>query len=158
MKTREEILSVLTKHRGELETRFKVNRGDHIYVRRLLYSHHGIYAGDGNVIHYSGEEKEKKDPLVRETDIEEFLKGGKLRRRDYKKRLPASETLSLASRHLSDHGYSLAFNNCEHFATYCAIGKKKSAQVRKVVGGLVGIALAITGITIQRKRRRKETG
>jgi predicted nucleotidyltransferase len=26
MKTREEILSVLTKHRGELETRFKVTR------------------------------------------------------------------------------------------------------------------------------------
>lgn len=26
MKTRQEILSVLTKHRGELETRFKVNR------------------------------------------------------------------------------------------------------------------------------------
>ena len=135
-----------------------LNRGDHIYVRRLLYSHHGIYAGDGNVIHYSGEEKEKKDPLVRETGIEEFLKGGKLRRRDYKKRLPPSETLSLASRHLSDHGYSLALNNCEHFATYCATGKKKSTQVRKVVGGLVGIALAITGIMIQRKRRRKETG
>ncbi len=52
-----------------------LNLGDHIWVRRkrLLYSHHGIYAGDGNVIHYSGEEKEKKDPLIKETDLEEFL-------------------------------------------------------------------------------------
>jgi len=73
-----------------------LNLGDHIYVRRLLYSHHGIYAGDGNVIHYTGEEKEKKDPLVRETIIEDFLKGGKLRRRNYKKHLPPSETLSFA--------------------------------------------------------------
>lgn len=61
-----------------------LNLGGHIYVRRLLYSHHGIYDGDGNVVHYTGAEKEKKDPLVKETDIEDFLKGGKLRRRDYK--------------------------------------------------------------------------
>ena len=132
-----------------------LNLGDHIYVRRLVYSHHGIYAGDGNVIHYSGEEKEKKDPLIRETDIEAFLKGGKLRRRDYKKRLPPSETLSLAKKHLSDNSYSLAFNNCEHFATYCATGKRKSRQLREAVGGLVGIALTITGTIIQRKRTKK---
>ena len=135
-----------------------LNCGDHIYVRRRLYSHHGIFTGDGNVIHYSGEEKEKKDPLVRETNIGDFLKGGKLRRRDHKKRLPPSETLSLARKHLSHNGYSLAFNNCEHFATYCATGKKKSSQVRKVVGGFLGIALAITGTIIQRKRAKKEMG
>ncbi len=84
-----------------------LNLGDHIYVRRRVYSHHGIYARDGNVIHYTGEEKEKKDPLIRETDIEDFLKGGKLRRRDYKKRLPPSESLSLAKKHLSSKGLSL---------------------------------------------------
>ena len=108
-------------------------------------SHHGIYTGDGTVIHYSGEEKEKKDPLVRETDIEEFLKDGKLRRRDHKKHLPPSETLGLASHHLSYHGYSLAWNNCEHFATYCATGRKKSKQVRTVVGGLIGVTLVAAG-------------
>ena len=132
-----------------------LNLGDHIYVRRLVYSHHGIYAGDGNVIHYSGEEKEKKDPLIRETDVEDFLKGGKLRRRNYKKRLPPSETISLARKHLSMNSYSLALNNCEHFATYCATGKKKSRQLREAVGGLVGIALTITGTIIQIKRTKK---
>ena len=132
-----------------------LNLGDHIYVRRRVYSHHGIYAGDGNVIHYTGEEKEKKDPLIRETDIEAFLKVGKLRRRDYKKRLPPSETLSLAKKHLSDNSYSLVFNNCEHFVTYCATGKRKSRQLREAVGGLVGIALTITGTIIQIKRTKK---
>ena len=132
-----------------------LNLGDHIYVRRLVYSHHGIYAGDGTVIHYTGEEKEKKDPLIRETDIEAFLKGGKLRRRDYKKRLPPSETLSLAKKHLSDNSYSLVFNNCEHFVTYCATGKRKSRQLREAVGGLVGIVLTITGTIIQIKRTKK---
>ena len=40
-----------------------LNHGDHIYVKRkrLLYSHHGIYAGEGTVIHYKGAEKEKKE-------------------------------------------------------------------------------------------------
>jgi len=132
-----------------------LNLGDHIYVRRRVYSHHGIYAGDGTVIHYTGEEKEKKDPLIRETDIEAFLKGGKLRRRDYKKRLPPSETLSLAKKHLSDNSYSLVFNNCEHFVTYCATGKRKSRQLREAVGGLVGIVLTITGTIIQIKRTKK---
>ncbi len=136
----------------------ELNLGDHIYVRRLLFSHHGIYAGDGNVIHYTGEEKEKKDPLVRETNIEDFLKGGKLRRRHYKKHLPPFETLSLAKEHLSNNGYSLTLNNCEHFATYCATGKKKSKQVRKAIGGVLGIALAITGTIIRVKRPKKEKG
>jgi len=135
-----------------------LNLGDHIYVRRLVYSHHGIYAGDGNAIHYTGEEKEKKDPLIRETDIEDFLKGGKLKRRNYKKRLLPFETLSLARKHLSNNSYSLTLNNCEHFATYCATGKRKSKQLRKAVGGLVGIALAITGTIIRIRRTKREMG
>ena len=132
--------------------------GDHIYVKRLLYSHHGIYAGDGSVIHYTGEEKEKKDPVVSETDIEDFLKGGKLKRRNYRKRLPFSETLSLAKKHLADNSYSLTLNNCEHFATYCATGKKRSRQVRNAVGGFLGITLAIAGTIIRVRRVKKEMG
>jgi cell wall-associated NlpC family hydrolase len=135
-----------------------LNTGDHIYVRRLLFSHHGIYAGNGNVIHYTGEEKQKKDPLVRETNMEDFLKGGKLRRRNYKTHLSPSETLSLARKHLSNNGYSITLNNCEHFATYCATGKKKSKQVRKAIGGVLGIALAITGTVIRIRRTKKEKG
>ena len=114
-----------------------LNLGDHIYVRRRVYSHHGIYAGDGTVIHYTGEEKEKKDPLIRETDIEAFLKDGKLRRRDYKKRLPPSETLSFAKKHLSDNSYSITLNNCEHFATYCATGKRKAGSYARLLEALL---------------------
>jgi len=135
-----------------------LNPGDHIYVRRHFYSHHGIYTGYGTVIHYTGEEKEKRDPLVSETDIGDFLKGGRLRRRDHKCRLPPSETISRAREHLSDKGYSLTFNNCEHFATYCATGKKKSRQVRKVLGSLVGITLVATGTLIRRKMAKRIAG
>lgn len=132
--------------------------GDHIFVRRkgLLYSHHGIYAGDRTVIHFKGVEREKRDPTVIMTDIDTFLDDGKLRRRKYKKRLPHSETLRVAREHLSKKGYSLAFNNCEHFASYCVTGKKKSKQVRRAAGGFVGVALTVTA-TVLRKKRTKSS-
>ena len=134
--------------------------GDHIYVRRggLIYSHHGIYAGEGTVFHFKGEEKEKQDPLIILTDIESFLTDGKLRRRHYQKRLPHSESLRIAQGHLSEKGYSLPFNNCEHFATYCATGKKKSRQVRRAIGGIATITLAVTGTVIKKIITKKKVG
>ena len=57
--------------------------GDHIYVKRTTrhYKHHGIYIGQGKVIHVSGSIREKRDPEVCETDLSIFLNGGILRRR-----------------------------------------------------------------------------
>ena len=80
--------------------------GDHIYVRRkgLLYSHHGIYAGEGNVIHFKGADNEKRNPAVIMTEIENFLSGGKLKKRHYKRRLPKDEALRIAKDHLSKKG------------------------------------------------------
>jgi len=137
-----------------------LNQGDHIYVRRkgLLYSHHGIYSGEGTVIHFKGAVREKKDPVVIKTDLENFLSGGKLKRRYYKRRLPHAETLRIARDHLSEKGYSLAFNNCEHFASYCATGKKRSAQVRNIVGGIVGAAVAVAAAFIGKKKTRTKEG
>ena len=127
--------------------------GDHIYVRRkgILYSHHGIYAGEGSVIHFKGLEKEKINPVVKETDFDHFLQGGKLRRRDYKKRLPHPETLKIAKKELSKSGYSLGLNNCEHFVSHCATGKRKSKQIRRTVGGIIGVVIVTTGAIIRKK-------
>jgi len=71
-------------------------------------------------------------------------------------RNPNSETLRIVREHLSNNGYSLAFNNCEHFATYCATGKKRSTQVRNIVGGIVGVAFAVTATVIRKKITRKQ--
>jgi lecithin:retinol acyltransferase len=52
--------------------------GDHLFVKRkrwfLIYYHHGIFAGDGKVIHLTG--PRKKDAKVIETSLEEFLNDG----------------------------------------------------------------------------------
>ena len=132
--------------------------GDHIYVKRrgYLYSHHGIYAGNGQVLHFKGAVKEKKDPTVILSDMDTFLNNGKLQRRTYKKRLPHAETLQIAQAHLARKGYSLVFNNCEHFATYCASGEKKSTQVHRIIGGMATLTLAVTGFFIRKKTGTKK--
>ena len=130
--------------------------GDHICVKRKrkFYTHHGIYAGDGKVIHFSGSMREKKDPQVRETDLSRFLRGGKLKRCDYDRRLTGAETAGIARGQLHNGGYSMLWNNCEHFAAFCATGKKRSRQVRKVFGSLgavgTGIALFIIRIAVSK--------
>ena len=126
--------------------------GDHIYVKRKKrgYTHHGIYVGDGKVIHVTVSLREKIDPKVRETDLPRFLKGGELRRHDYTKKLPASETIHSAKEQLSNRGYSMMWNNCEHFATYCATGKKKSRQVRRVISGLSTVAFGVIILVLAR--------
>jgi len=137
-----------------------LKQGDHIYVRRvgLLYSHHGIYAGEETVIHFKGEDKEKQNPVVILTGIESFLNGGKLRKRNYKKRIPHSESLRIAQEHLSEKGYSLPFNNCEHFATYCATGQKKSLQVKRAIGSIFTITLLATGTVMKKMMTKKKVG
>ena len=51
--------------------------GDHICVRRRgrFYTHHGIYMGDGKVIHFAGSIREKIDPVVQEPGQTEYSDG-----------------------------------------------------------------------------------
>ena len=118
--------------------------GDHIYVRRsgILYAHHGIYEGGGKVIHFSGLEKEKVAPVVHASPLVWFLKGSELRRREYRCRLAPSETLRIARGLLNTTGYSLLFNNCEHFATYCATGLRHSRQARRFFATACAVCMA----------------
>ncbi len=128
--------------------------GDHVYVRRGIHFHHGIYVGEGRVIHFKGALKEKSRPIVTETGLEEFLRGGRLRRRDHEPRLPREETVRRARGLLEARDYSLVRNNCEHLATFCAAGKAQSRQVRTAAAGLgAAVTGAITLVWLRRKGR-----
>lgn len=123
-----------------------MSRGDHIYVSRGLYTHHGIDAGDGTVIHFSGEPRNKRDAAIRRSSMEEFLAGGKLRVRRYGRRDDADTTIARAESRLADRRYHLVINNCEHFAVWCCTGKSVSEQVRGV--GSVTAHSAVAGTTV----------
>ncbi len=136
-------------------------RGDHIKVRRWggLYAHHGIDMGDGTVIHLDGEPLNVHRARVRRTDMNTFLKGGKLR--VVKHQSPSrsgEEAAEAAQYHLSRSGYCLWRNNCEHFATYCRTGRSASRQVIRAVwlgGATAGAtcALVVSLVTARRRAR-----
>lgn len=106
-----------------------MTRGDHIYVRRRHYSHHGIDCGDGTVIHYVGPRRSIR--RVERTSWEEFAAGDKVRVRSYRIRLPVDEIVHNAESQLGANDYHLVRNNCEHFATWSSTGSKSSSQVRR---------------------------
>jgi len=123
--------------------------GDHIRVDRGLYNHHGIHISEEEVIHFSSEDDDNlagTDNMVLQTNLEGFLRGGKLEVKIYTEEeiedlYHVDAIVSWARACLGDEGYNLVFNNCEHFANYCTLGRHHSHQVSKVVGGGVGMGL-----------------
>ena len=116
-------------------------KGDHIYVWRLGYSHHGIDCGDGTVIHFTGEPLKKTASSIERTPLAEFGKGSRVRTRTYRKRDRPAVTIDRAESRVGFPGYNVAFNNCEHFATWCCTGEFKSRQVRNAARGLSGATM-----------------
>jgi hypothetical protein len=109
--------------------------GDHVLVTRGWYSHHGIYAGRGMVIHLSGEVKKKKsrDARVRQDSLEDFAQGAPVMGVEDEACFPGPEIVSRARARLGEQGYSALWNNCEHFVTWCRTGRPSSRQVQCVV-------------------------
>lgn len=123
-------------------------RGDHIYVERSLlgmpvkaavYTHHGIELDDGRVVHFDGEPSRVKDACVVVSTLEQFLAGGRKYVVKYKRCMTLSrdEIVKRAICSVGARGYHVAFNNCEHFATWCVTGEHKSAQVDRVTQKVV---------------------
>lgn len=114
-------------------------RGDHIYVKRIGYTHHGVEVDNGEVIHFTGTPGNKRGAQIRRTTLVEFTGvRGRLRYRRYGKALPADVAVERAESKLGQSGYSLFSNNCEHFATWCVYDQSKSTQVNgaKAVGAV----------------------
>ncbi|WML26294.1 lecithin retinol acyltransferase family protein [Neobacillus sp. OS1-33] len=116
-------------------------RADHISVSRGVYNHHGIYISDGEVIHFTGDDADNildwsKNEVI-QTDLAAFLQGGTLEVREYTKEelidlYPVEHIVHYARACLGDRGYNLIFNNCEHFANMCTLGRFRSKQVERV--------------------------
>lgn len=109
-------------------------KGDQLLVYRKLwnldrvYQHHGIDCGDGTVIHYR-----KPSEVVERTSFATFSRGSAVSVKQYINGfcyLPDT-VLSRAESRLGEAEYSLFFNNCEHFATWCKTGISDSKQIRE---------------------------
>ncbi|XP_010027166.1 uncharacterized protein LOC104417622 [Eucalyptus grandis] len=119
-------------------TEEELEPGSHIFVRRCngLYTHHGIYVGEGTVIHFTrtrGVDRTCLDCFRREGEKLHSLRSLPTGWGNCKK--SAREVVNKA-RDLHEGGgfgeYHLFNNNCEHFATFCRTGVRKSAQTASI--------------------------
>lgn len=126
-------------------------------VNRGLYKHYGVYVGDDTVVHFSGgkgHELSAKRACIRKTSLEDFSSKGEVQiETKYAKAYSREETVRRALEAVgSEKGkYSLVWNNCEHFASWCRYGKKRSVQVENFCAGLACVSAVVLGSALLEK-------
>lgn len=130
--------------------------GSHLVVGRGLYTHHGIYIGNQRVIHYSGMASGLDKGCVEVTSLKSFAQGKAVRIKQYRKiAFSGTQICQRAQSRLGEYRYSILFNNCEHFATWCVTGEHSSEQIQAAIQS-TGSAAA--SHLISRKLVEKSTG
>jgi len=106
--------------------------GAHLVSERDGYTHHGIYAGYGRVIHYGGFHDSAKRRPVEFVSLHGFAAGKGITVQPEPDAVYAGiDAVERAMSRLGEDQYRLLTNNCEHFCTWCLLGVKQSAQVRR---------------------------
>ena len=104
--------------------------GAHLITPRHGYSHHGIYVGDGKVVHYAGLAGSLRRGPVEEVSITRFAAGCEvLIEPSADPVYVRHEAVWRARSRLGDNRYRVLTNNCEHFCAWCLYGESRSKQV-----------------------------
>ncbi len=112
--------------------------GDHIWIRRGGYSHHGLYLGhdrDGepHVAHYAGWVEGFKGGPLEMTDLASFAQNKTLHVRPYPERsYSREETVHRVLNRIGEEDYDVHTNNCEHLCHWAIMGESRSKQVEWV--------------------------
>lgn len=121
--------------------------GAHLSARRTGYMHHGIYVGNGEVIHFRRPLLKQPRGQVVLTVLDDFSRGQFVCiETTWDVPFAGSDVAQRARSRLGEPGYSLLWNNCEHFSNWCARGVSRSQQVERL--------LAIPGQSITRIKRQ----
>ncbi|HWS65961.1 MAG TPA: lecithin retinol acyltransferase family protein [Steroidobacteraceae bacterium] len=109
--------------------------GAHLITTRRGYTHHGIYAGHGSVVHYAGLARDFRPGPVEEVPLERFANGRPIHIEC--RSTPALNDRDIVSRarsRLGENRYRLLTNNCEHFSEWSRFGISRSPQVERWLG------------------------
>ena len=97
------------------------------------YRHYGIDVGDGTVVHFRGDKFIiQPSAWIQRTSLAKFLDGGELKvQKDVNYKFTRNEVVRRALGKVGSNfgGYNFLSNNCEHFAYWCATGRRISYQV-----------------------------
>jgi len=104
--------------------------GTHLVTGRFGYTHHGLYAGGGKVVHYAGLSRSLRRGPVQEVSLAAFAHGHPVWiRQSHGARFAGMEAIRRAYSRLGEDRYRLISNNCEHFCTWCLYGESRSDQI-----------------------------
>jgi Lecithin retinol acyltransferase len=111
--------------------------GAHLVTPRCGYSHHGIYVGEGRVVHYSAEALCLIRRPVEEVSLTRFAGRRVVWIRAHAPgSYAAAEIIRRARSRLGEDRYRLLTNNCEHFCEWCSRGRHHSYQVETLRASL----------------------
>lgn len=106
--------------------------GAHLTTSRCGYTHHGVYAGGGRVVHYSGLSGFWQCGPVEEVSLSRFAGGREMWIVAHSSSAYSpQEIVRRARSRLGENHYRLLTNNCEHFCNWCCGGVSHSAQVER---------------------------
>jgi hypothetical protein len=120
--------------------------GAHIVSPRLGYLHHGLYCGEGRVVHYSGMARLPslrqwrivprilRISRVEEISMKNFCQGYGYRVVSHRHAaFTGEEVVRRARSRVGEHGYAIFSNNCEHFVNWCIEGAPQSWLIWKLL-------------------------
>ncbi len=115
--------------------------GTHLTTPRRGYVHHGLYVGEGRVIHYAGLSRRLRRGPVEEVTLEAFAGGKPWQVKPVA--APAfagTHAVERARSRLGENDYRVWSNNCEHFVEWALNGTPRSAQVERLARQLRQLA------------------
>ena len=116
--------------------------GAHLIAARVGYCHHGIYAGGGKVVHYSGFCRRWHSGPVEEVSLAGFAERQPIRIvRHPDPGFTPSEIVERARSRIGEHDYRLLTNNCEHFCNWCISGLSYSDQAERLAGQVARLVI-----------------
>jgi hypothetical protein len=126
--------------------------GSHLSTPRFGYTHHGIYVGSNEVIHYSGLSDSLAGGAIQVVSLEKFCGAdGFSVIEHFRPKFTPGEIVTRARSRLGENRYDVASNNCEHFVYWAIEGRCESTQVNRAVapvagGGATALGLAARGL------------
>jgi hypothetical protein len=138
--------------------------GAHIVTRRHGYSHHGIYAGAGKVVHYAGLSRGLRRGPVEENSLSSFAAGYPVSVvSGVPPKFEGREVARRARSRIGEDNYRILTNNCEHFCEWCLRGQPRSYQIDAclaipsralhVTRRLIADLLSLSGLDVQTKSK-----
>ena len=119
-----------SERRWRLDTREIPCVAAHLVTERVGYTHHGVYVGDGKVVHYAGLSRAWLARPVEEVSLAEFAQGRAIWVQPHMNpRFAPEEIVARAKSRVGEDDYRVASNNCEHFCEWCVQGESRSRQI-----------------------------